>query len=161
MRTLLYCVVLLGCGADGDTEAARLSLLVDRPLTEFDLPCLGHVSSAAPISPVVVANKYLYARYILDKNGIVPASEFCSVFRGLALHIASGNTVINPHGQEVSGYYSLTRGIVLGDSRGLLHEMLHHLDAKRWNIFSFAHAGWAENRYTESWREFWDTSLAH
>ncbi len=125
----------------------------DQASTSYDPPCLGEIRSELPIKRFSILEDLVLARNLLDRAGIVPASEFCAAYEATPVYVQRFLTLDddNKHG----GQYSAFRGIdlpVCGE--GLLHEMLHLWDWKHAAVGTFSHEGWEENGYKELGREF-------
>lgn len=138
MRTILglFVVVLAaGCGyypfpytADGYTVQAD---------------CLTFTSDLRPDVKALAANVAL-SRDILDRRGILKASDYCSTFASIPIAIR-GRWRLGS--DEATGQYSRWSGIELAEDTGaLLHEEIHVLECDRWDCFR-NHPNWTARGY--------------
>ncbi len=114
--------------------------------------CLDNIWSEIPVNEFFVAYNVGRAREALDRQGIVPADEFCPAFRHQRVLIRDEHLWDcgrgSPEGVCLIGQYDWFYGITVNDdSDSLVHELLHAWDWGHMGLTTGMHDGWIDNGY--------------
>ena len=92
------------------------------------------------------------AKQALDENGVLKADEYDETFKDVRVDIYNSAWLVMG-GRTIEGNYYDGVISLNFDCRAFIHEMLHHIDLKRFNISSSVHLNWDRNGYDSSIKE--------
>lgn len=147
IRVLLLSLLLLACGG---------APLQTCPDTGF--------ASVSSNDPGFECYKFQYiakvSREIMLAAGITDDAELASLRAGTHVKVLETPRFSDPLFGSLLGQNRINEGIVLGAGASqcvLLHEELHGLERKRWNLTDWSHSGWTEKGYyaVADFTEWW------